>query len=122
MDSKKNGITRRKPKPSNAFTRSFLRRLGERDEPPAAGEADVAGPWRIVPIPGHGFGLLREGESLARGYSSPCSPPPYCPEPAGTRCSGSPRSRTRTDFILSRWTTGKWPASSRSSTSTSSTG
>jgi hypothetical protein len=53
----------------NAFNPIFLRRLGERDEPPTAGEADVAGPWRIEMIPGHGFGLFRIGESLARGHA-----------------------------------------------------
>ena len=53
----------------NAFTALFLRRLAERDEPPTAGDADVAGPWRIEPIPGHGFGLFRIGESLARGFA-----------------------------------------------------
>src|SRR6185436_373168 len=53
----------------NAFTQLFLRRLGERDEPPTAGDADVAGPWRIEPVPGLGFGLFRIGESLARGHA-----------------------------------------------------
>ncbi len=53
----------------NAFTSDFLGRLAERDEPPTAGEADVAGPWRIEPIPGHGFGLFRVGESLGRGFT-----------------------------------------------------
>ena len=56
----------------NAFTTLFLRRLGERDEPPTAGDADVAGPWRIEPITwkgGHGFGLFRIGESPARGFA-----------------------------------------------------
>jgi len=56
----------------NAFTPSFLGRLAERDEPPTAGDADVAGPWRIEPIVwngGHGFGLFRMGESLARGFA-----------------------------------------------------
>ena len=52
----------------NAFTASFLGRLAERDEPPTAGDADVAGPWRIESIPGQGFGLFRVGESLARGF------------------------------------------------------
>ena len=36
------------PSSQNAFSPSFLRRLGERDEPPAAGEADVAGPWHVL--------------------------------------------------------------------------
>ncbi|HYG63200.1 MAG TPA: hypothetical protein VEL74_11515 [Thermoanaerobaculia bacterium] len=54
---------------SNAFTTTFLDRLAERDEPPTAGDADVAGPWRIESIPSHGFGLFRVGESLARGFA-----------------------------------------------------
>jgi hypothetical protein len=56
----------------NAFNPAFLGRLAERDEPLTAGEADVAGPWRIEPIVwngGHGFGLFRMGESLARGFA-----------------------------------------------------
>src|SRR5829696_4217214 len=53
----------------NAFTTTFLGRLAERDEPLTAGDADVAGPWRIEPIPQHGFGLFRVGESLARGFA-----------------------------------------------------
>ncbi|HYG62488.1 MAG TPA: hypothetical protein VEL74_07890 [Thermoanaerobaculia bacterium] len=43
--------------------------MAEQDEPPTAGEADVAGPWRIEAIPGEGFGLFRIGESLGRGFS-----------------------------------------------------
>jgi hypothetical protein len=56
----------------NSFTSQFLSRLAERDEPPTAGDADVAGPWRIEPVAwdgGHGFGLFRVGESLARGFA-----------------------------------------------------
>jgi len=53
----------------NAFTTRFLARLGERDEPPTAGDADVAGPWRIEAVAGRGFGLFRLGESLARGFA-----------------------------------------------------
>jgi hypothetical protein len=56
----------------NAFTTLFLSRLAERDEPPTAGDADVAGPWRIEPVVwrgGQGFGLFRAGESLARGFA-----------------------------------------------------
>jgi hypothetical protein len=56
----------------NAFGQIFLHRLGERDEPPTAGDADVAGPWRIEPVVWrgwHGFGLFRIGESLARGHA-----------------------------------------------------
>jgi hypothetical protein len=53
----------------NVFTPSFLAHLGERDEPPTAGEADVAGPWHVEEIPG-GFGVFRAGESAARGFPS----------------------------------------------------
>jgi hypothetical protein len=53
----------------NVFTTEFLGRMAERDEPPTAGDADVAGPWRIEPIPGYGHGLFRLGESLARGFA-----------------------------------------------------
>ena len=53
----------------NIFTTQFLARLAERDEPPTAGDADVAGPWRVESIPGQGFGLFRVGESLGRGFA-----------------------------------------------------
>ena len=56
------------PDSSNAFSPSFLERANQQDEPPTAGEADVAGPWHIEPIPGLGFGLFRAGESLTRGF------------------------------------------------------
>jgi hypothetical protein len=54
--------------PPNAFNRLFLTLLDERDEPPTAGEADTAGPWGIVEVPGRGFGLFRDGESPGRGF------------------------------------------------------
>jgi hypothetical protein len=70
MNGFEEGTTSSTPSPlPNAFTAAFLGRLAERDEPPTAGDADVAGPWRIEPIPGHGFGLFRVGESLARGFA-----------------------------------------------------
>lgn len=52
----------------NAFSPSFLHCIAERDEPPSAGEADLAGPWHVVEIPGRGFGLFRLGESPERGF------------------------------------------------------
>lgn len=52
----------------NAFRRSFLRRISERDEPSTGGEADVAGPWWIEELPGGLFGLFRLGESHGRGF------------------------------------------------------
>jgi len=51
----------------NAFNDDFLKRIGERDEPPTASEADVAGPWTIEPLLGGGFALFRSGEGSARG-------------------------------------------------------
>jgi hypothetical protein len=57
------------PAPPNAFSASFLQRLGERDEPPTAGEADVAGPWHVEEVAG-GFGLFRLGESRERGFDA----------------------------------------------------
>jgi hypothetical protein len=62
------GSDDRTPSLPNAFFPSFLQRFLERDEPPNAGESDVAGPWHIEEVPGLGFGLFREGESLARGF------------------------------------------------------
>ena len=52
----------------NAFSPSFLHRIGERDEPVTAGEADVAGPWHVEELPGGGHGLYRLGESRERGF------------------------------------------------------
>jgi hypothetical protein len=54
----------------NAFTADFLSSLDEVGEPDGAHEADVAGPWVIVPVPrqsGSGFAVLREWESLEAG-------------------------------------------------------
>jgi hypothetical protein len=56
------------PASPNAFSPAFLQRLGERDEPPSAGEADLAGPWHVEEMP-TGFGLFRLGESQERGFS-----------------------------------------------------
>lgn len=47
---------------NNVFLHSFLERLGEIDEPPTAGEADMAGPWRLGEIPGElAWGLFLPG-------------------------------------------------------------
>ena len=56
------------PTPPNAFDSTFLRRFDERDEPPTASEANMAGPWTIEPVPGVGFALYRAGESRARSF------------------------------------------------------
>jgi hypothetical protein len=52
----------------NAFTLEFLQRIGERDEPLTAAEADVAGPWFVEKMPGIGWGLYRVGEGAARQF------------------------------------------------------
>jgi len=52
----------------NAFNPEFLQRIGERDEPLTAGEADVAGPWVVEKLPGVGWGLYRVGEGQAREF------------------------------------------------------
>jgi hypothetical protein len=78
---------------SNAFSPSFLHRIGQRDEPPSAGEADVAGPWRILEMLGKRFGVFRLGGWRGPPRRSPTSwrPPDRSlsngPEPSST--SGS---------------------------------
>ncbi|HYG64014.1 MAG TPA: hypothetical protein VEL74_15670 [Thermoanaerobaculia bacterium] len=52
----------------NAFDAAFLARLQDRDEPPAAEEADWAGPWRLDRLPDGGLGFFRAGESTERGH------------------------------------------------------
>jgi hypothetical protein len=54
--------------PPNAFSKSFLRRFEQQDEPPTGAEADLAGPWVLEEVPGRGFGLFRLGEGFARGF------------------------------------------------------
>jgi hypothetical protein len=57
----------------NAFAAEFLRRFEAEDEPASAAEADVAGPWHILPTStaeGHeAFGLWRKGEHPEWGDS-----------------------------------------------------
>ncbi len=53
----------------NAFDPYFLRRLGERDQPPTVGEANAAGPWVIEELSPRVFGLSRVGMGHARGYA-----------------------------------------------------
>jgi hypothetical protein len=54
------------PSSPNAFNSEFLQRIGERDEPATAAEADVAGPWVVAAMPGVGWGLFRAGEGAVR--------------------------------------------------------
>jgi len=48
----------------------FLAYLAERDEPLTAFEAEVAGPWHVVPDPQGGWAVLGEGEGVAAGGAS----------------------------------------------------
>jgi hypothetical protein len=51
-------------KPLNAFIPDILRWLAKRDsEPSTTAEAEVAGPWKVVPLVAGGFGLFQVGES-----------------------------------------------------------
>jgi hypothetical protein len=52
----------------NAFDLEFLERLLEMDEPPAAQEAEWAGPWLLDPSPDGDFAFYRLGESAKRGH------------------------------------------------------
>ena len=56
------------PRP-NAFSTEFLEQLRDTPEPLTASEADLAGPWKVEPVPGHPstYAVLREWESLERG-------------------------------------------------------
>jgi hypothetical protein len=55
-------------KPFTIFTPEFENAMAERDiEPGSAAEAEVAGPWQIVPLPAGGFGLFQLGESPEAG-------------------------------------------------------
>jgi hypothetical protein len=57
----------------NAFEDGFLRRFRQEDEPAAAAEADVAGPWRVEPASTsdgrEAFALWRLGERPQYGDS-----------------------------------------------------
>jgi hypothetical protein len=51
-------------KPLNAFIPDILRWLAERGlDLCSAAEAEVAGPWKVVPLAAGGFGLFNVGES-----------------------------------------------------------
>jgi hypothetical protein len=52
---------------TNAFEAGFLVRMNEHDEPATASEADLAGPWRIAPVPDGTFGLFRTWQSPEEG-------------------------------------------------------
>jgi hypothetical protein len=62
------------PKPLNALIPEVLRWLAEREaEPSSTAEAEVAGPWRTVPLETGGFGLFPIGESPEEGDPPACT-------------------------------------------------
>lgn len=46
----------------NAFSRRYLQRVLERDQPPTAPQAAVAGPWEVAPVQGGRWAVWRLGE------------------------------------------------------------
>jgi len=57
------------PSLDNAFSPAYLARLRERDDVLTAAEAELAGPWKIEPVPGRpgAVAILRIWEDLAVG-------------------------------------------------------
>ena len=55
--------------PPNAFSSEFLADVRGQDESLTASEAELAGPWKLEPLPGHpgAVAVLRVCESLAEG-------------------------------------------------------
>jgi hypothetical protein len=53
--------------PAHVFTRDFLRRFDEEDEPPTAAEAVVAGVAPVFPV-GEVFAVYLPGESAEKGH------------------------------------------------------
>src|SRR3954468_19703553 len=53
----------------NAFSPAYLDRLREQDDVLTAAEAELSGPWKIVPVPGRpgAVAILRLWEDLAIG-------------------------------------------------------
>jgi len=52
MQSFRYGSRPHTPPLDNAFSPTYLARLRERDDSLTAAEAEVAGPWKIEPVPG----------------------------------------------------------------------
>jgi len=69
MPSHLDGISTGVPTPPNAFTPAFLEQLQEDSEPLTAAEAELAGPWKQEPVPGHpgAVAILRVWETLMSG-------------------------------------------------------
>jgi hypothetical protein len=55
------------PYPFSVFSPAFLQYLEEQDEPITAAEAESAGVWGIERLPEGTWGVVRPGDSVARG-------------------------------------------------------
>jgi len=69
MRSSRNGSSVPNFPLDNAFSPTYLARLRERDDSLTAAEAELAGPWKIEPVPGRpgAVAILRIWEDLAVG-------------------------------------------------------
>jgi hypothetical protein len=52
--------------PSNAFEETFLAAIDQLDEPMTAAEAEAAGPWALLAMPGGDWGVFRRGQGPER--------------------------------------------------------
>lgn len=52
--------------PTNAFEETFLAAIDQVDEPVTAAEAEAAGPWVLLAMPGGEWGVFRRGQSAER--------------------------------------------------------
>jgi hypothetical protein len=83
-------VTSVPPSPlENAFAPAYLARLREQEDVLTAAEAELAGPWKIEPVPGKpgAVAILRQWEDLGAGDPpgrAASRPPPGLP-PAPTR-------------------------------------
>lgn len=69
MSMERDGQAGRSGLVPKVFSPEFLAHMDEQDGPLTAGEADLAGPWRIEPVPGRPGerAVVREWESLVAG-------------------------------------------------------
>ena len=69
MQSSRHGSRPQVSPLDNAFSPTYLARLRERDDSLTAAEAELAGPWKIEPVPGRpgAVAILRVWEDLAIG-------------------------------------------------------
>jgi hypothetical protein len=69
MPSRPYGSSPPTPTPPNAFDPAFLEQLQADGEPLTAAEAELAGPWKREPVPGHpgAVAVLRAWEDQALG-------------------------------------------------------